>query len=236
MAVTIDAKSGVCAAGGQSTTSVSHTCTGSNLILVLGCSDSNGPGTPTSITYNGVAMTQLKHVIHSAGNFNGYLYYMLNPPTGANTIQVVWSAAEGQEFGAISFAGVDQNPPTTISTAENYGGSMSFSLTDATDDLVFGYAQGNLGSGTISSLTSQAGTDWTSSCGGAFSFSTRGKQNVITVPGVGSPGASLSITTTDKSIMMAVRLLALAVGGISLGGAAGTFGQTSGTPDFGIQL
>jgi len=95
VAVTFDAvgpsSSGGGTAGSATATSGSwsHTCTGSNLALIVGVAIGlTGAGTTTA-TYNGVAMQSLG-VINSDNQTAGYaqLFGLVNPATGANTVAI----------------------------------------------------------------------------------------------------------------------------------------------------
>src|SRR5258708_15819098 len=74
--------------GGTATNTwtISHICTGSNLLLLTYLHAQDGD-TVTGVTYNGVSMTQLVKKIDGSGN-NGFLYIygLLNPATGAHNV------------------------------------------------------------------------------------------------------------------------------------------------------
>lgn len=116
--------------GGTSATfNWSHTCTGSNLVLMVfvGIIDTGLHPTVSGITYNGVALT---HVVASnnygtSSNYADY-WYIKNPTTGANSIAVTLSSAPNiQVFGGgISLTGVDQtNPIDAFNTSNSAGGN-----------------------------------------------------------------------------------------------------------------
>lgn len=76
--------------GGVTSLTWSHTCTGSNRILLVGGSVTSGTArTVTGITYNGVAMTSIGTT--TAGTVYGFLYYLIAPATGANNVVVTIS-------------------------------------------------------------------------------------------------------------------------------------------------
>lgn len=80
-----------------------HTCTGSNLVLVVSVTF---VGTATSIatTYNGVSMTLIDTA--TTGTTNSLLYYLLNPSTGINSISCSFSGTPDIYGGAVSLTGV----------------------------------------------------------------------------------------------------------------------------------
>ena len=91
-------------AGGTGTTSFSHTCTGTNRILLVAVNYIGG--TPT-VTYNGVSMTN-SHTLAATSGYSTKLFYLVNPTAGANTVSI--SAGGGTIYGAIagSWTGVAQ--------------------------------------------------------------------------------------------------------------------------------
>jgi hypothetical protein len=112
MAIAYDASSGGTALPDTSVT-WSHTCTGSDLILVVGISQAgNYEDKVTGVTYNGVAMTRLATdgYVFTSGAYNRavYLYYLVGPATGAHNIVV--SSSESLYFRcvAVSYTGIAQ--------------------------------------------------------------------------------------------------------------------------------
>lgn len=140
MAVLFDAV-GPSAAGagvaGGTTLSWSHTCTGTNRLLTVAVAVGTG-GTDSmtaSATYAGVAMTSAGKV-HTNGYINGYvqLFYLVAPPTGANTVVVTTSAAPSSIVGgSVSFTGADQTTPLgTAQTAFGNGTAASVAVASTT--------------------------------------------------------------------------------------------------------
>ena len=90
---------------GSSSSTFSHTCTGNNLLLLVGLRG-DPTDTLTGITYNGVSMT----IVNKKQNGDGYwvyLYYILSPATGTNN--VVISGASSIVAYSISYTGVSQS-------------------------------------------------------------------------------------------------------------------------------
>lgn len=115
MAIAFDAVSG---AGANSST-LSHTCTGSNLILFANIIGDLTTDNLTGVTYAGVAMTYGSKV-QLPGDRWTYLYYLVNPTTGANNI--VASGLTFCNLGGLSYTGVNQgalDSVTSISTTGN---------------------------------------------------------------------------------------------------------------------
>jgi hypothetical protein len=111
-AVTFDAV-GPSAAGAGQTGSTSpftwsHTCSGTDRLLLVGVGigSSNDGSITTTATYNGVSMTSLAKR-HSNDQSSGYaeLFALVNPDSGTNTVSITLSGSniEGIEGGSVSF-------------------------------------------------------------------------------------------------------------------------------------
>lgn len=93
----------------------SHTCSGTNRILIVGIGSDDNPGDGdivTGVTYNGVAMTQIVKRITDNATFTNryaYLYYLINPASGANNIVVSASASGNIRANSISYTGALQS-------------------------------------------------------------------------------------------------------------------------------
>lgn len=113
MALAVDATS---ADGVQSSTTNwtwSHTCSGTERILVVAFI-SNGVAA-TACTYNSVALTKA-HEANAAG-VCAQVWYLINPASGTNTILFTNGAAYG-EGSAVSFTGADQATQPDATAAE----------------------------------------------------------------------------------------------------------------------
>ena len=88
MAIAIDASSLTQSAGFTNSVTVSHTCTGTDLILLVGIHCRTD--VVTGVTYNGTAMTFLGKNINS-GVVGVQWYYLVGPSTGANNVVVSFS-------------------------------------------------------------------------------------------------------------------------------------------------
>jgi hypothetical protein len=138
MAVTFDAV-GPSSAGTSATgTSLtwSHTCTGSNRLLVVGVAvgtTSSDASFVTTATYNGVAMTSASKV-HSNNQTNGYIqmFYLVNPATGSNTVAITNNVSCDLAGGSVSFTGADQSTPLGTPVT-NFGDGTSGSVSVPTN-------------------------------------------------------------------------------------------------------
>lgn len=123
-----------------STSSWSHTCTGSNRVLVVGVSMLSAAGSSVSgITYNGVAMTLIRAKASAVGAVRVELWRLINPASGANTIAVTLSTGLDRVCSAVSFADADQTTPVegdNDASATNSGAATdaSVSITSTTDN------------------------------------------------------------------------------------------------------
>lgn len=101
MAIAVDStSSGVGSTG--TTVTVSHTCTGTDLVLIVGVTGNDG-STPTAATYNGVAMT--KSIDLQGTNADVVVFSLVGPDTGTHDIVVTKTNGTEIQVGAVSFAG-----------------------------------------------------------------------------------------------------------------------------------
>jgi hypothetical protein len=123
MAVAYDSS----ASGAENSGSWSHTCSGSNRVLIV-VLYIYGTGLTPAVTYGGVSMTLLQE---AGSTYHSFLVYILfDPPTGTNTISFSVSSTHYRGVSA-SYKGVSSvNEP-------NYMGSSTFA--GATADTYMGF-------------------------------------------------------------------------------------------------
>lgn len=128
-----------------------HTCTGTDRILFVGFATG---GSPTSVTYNGTSMTLV------ASNTTGqdtYLYMLVNPDTGSNTIAVNLSGSSWVYAAAASYTGVEQsNQPDGIDDSYGAGATLTSTVT-TTDDNCWGVLVNRSASSGIATANSGCG-------------------------------------------------------------------------------
>lgn len=135
MAIVRDATS----SGSATATSltVAHTCTGSNLALIVNVVTIDGTNDDiTGVTYNSVSMTrQATNAIGTVAR--SYQYYLLGPSTGANNIVISASASVSIQADNVSYTGVKQSgfPDASSATTAN-ATSYSNTLTTVADNAV----------------------------------------------------------------------------------------------------
>lgn len=136
----------------------SHTCSGSDrLLIVYLTARGDASDTISGVTYDSVAMTRIKAKNHTASNEWIYIYALLNPSTGSNTVSVTKTASNVSYRGAVSYTGVDQSQTLTAITGESTTNSIS--LTSTVDNsAMFVWAQNSVntvGASTGSTLIDQ---------------------------------------------------------------------------------
>ena len=111
----------------------SVTSSGADRLLVVGISPNAGQ-TVSSVDYGGIALTQIRSD-DAGGLAHSSLWYLVNPPTGSNSVDVTLSAADDVVIGAMSFLGVDQTNPIDVHNG-NTGNSPNptVALTTTVDD------------------------------------------------------------------------------------------------------
>lgn len=127
-AIGFDATSSPGTATGGSAITVSHTCTGSNLIIFFATADSGG-GLWTAETYNSVGLTQIdsNRTSDIGGNVTCALFSLINPSTGANTASVSYSnPADVIWLGVSSYSGVLQGSLDSSSGSSNNAAALNF--------------------------------------------------------------------------------------------------------------
>jgi hypothetical protein len=132
--------------GSAATVTQSHTVgtTQGNRILVVGVSFRSAAAQSVStITYGGQSLTRLSFT--NTGTYHrAELWYLVNPPTGANNVVVTFSASVAYIVGISSYYNVHQTTPFgTAATATGNSTSASVAVTSAVGDLVVDVVEKN---------------------------------------------------------------------------------------------
>lgn len=133
-----------------SSATFSHTCTGSNLILIVAIGGrqslaSKGNLVITGVTYNGVALTKIRaDEIDSDASFRTELWYLIAPATGAHNVVVTYTGSiiyggcvsssytlVEQSAGALDAQGTAQNDSSTTLSANITNIATSSIIIDA---------------------------------------------------------------------------------------------------------
>lgn len=136
--ITFDAASNSGYQAASSSYSWSHTCTGSNRILIVSVSTLSALATVNTITYNGVSLTRVRLDSDSVA-IGTEIWRLVAPATGSNTIAVTLSGACVSGSSASSYTGVNQTTPIDANngntgTTGAGGGSSTLTVTSATNN------------------------------------------------------------------------------------------------------
>lgn len=130
-------------AASTATLTFSHTTTGSNRFLVVSARSETGGDHISGITYAGTAMTRAIAKAWVPNNNNWvYLYYLLNPASGANDVVVSGNGTNQISAGASSYTGATQSvAPDTGFVSETASGDryVTVNVTTANSWLVENY-------------------------------------------------------------------------------------------------
>lgn len=138
---------------GNSTASLTYSYTtgaGSNRLLLTCITGDTAADDISSVTYNGVAMTQIAKVLPPANRWS-YFYYLLAPASGAHNLVITFGSIHFIISGSADYSGVKQSAQPDASTT-NTGSPVGPA------DLA-------------TSLTTSANNSWVTMCGGGFSGS-----------------------------------------------------------------
>ena len=116
--------------------SVSHTCTGSNLLLVVRVMVIDTDSV-ASVTYNGVAATLISKKNYASTRWT-YIYALANPATGANTLTANFSpGSRYTQVEGISVTGATQTASADATNGlSGTGTDMTTAVTTVTDNCV----------------------------------------------------------------------------------------------------
>lgn len=107
---------------GTTTYSWSHTSgSGSNRIIVVGVSLANTGSGVSSVSYAGQSLTKLRSDTSGTAS-RSEIWYLLNPPSGANTTVVTLAATQNMDAVAMTWFNVNSTTPLGTSAGSNSGG------------------------------------------------------------------------------------------------------------------
>jgi RHS repeat-associated protein len=190
--------------GSGNSLSWTHTTSGTNRLLTVASvanSNSNSPAADmpvTGITYGGQALSQAAAVSDSSGATRTELWYLVNPPSGSNTIQINYTGSVVEMVGsAASFTGVAQVSPVGASGSSSSGPSVT--LTSSGGSMIVA-----AGDGTIT-----ANGPMSEPVGIAGSYGTVGSLGTIATGPAGSYTASWASVSYLAQAAVAVEFLPL---------------------------
>lgn len=157
MAIAFDTKTAFTFNAAATNITYSHTVTGSDTILWVGVSIL-ATATIGAVTYNGTSMTQFGGGSVGTAAIKDYLFYLIAPTTGTNTVSVSQNTSTQITSCSASYTGVAQTgqPDATSLGGPTTTASYSQSVTSVADNC-FAILYGNASSG--SAIT--AGTNTT---------------------------------------------------------------------------
>ena len=125
-----------------SSVTVSHTTSGSDRLMLVGIStvDAAGAPAPSSVTYNGTALTLVGSRVNGNNNVRVDIYQLVAPDLGTHDLVVNFaSAPDAATVGVQTYTGVNQTTPLgTFASQQGNNNSASATVTSAGDELVFG--------------------------------------------------------------------------------------------------
>ena len=162
----------------------------SNRLLLVGVATKNASTAATSVTYAGVALKRLGAQSDPAANNNRVeLWYLVAPPVGQATVNVVLAKNTPVVAGAMSFNGVHQTAPFGVLRAANAdSASACATLANEAAPLVAGVMAANADTGTITTSPGQT-LRWSASNDPSGYI---GEPNIIGTGMVG-PGAPVAV-------------------------------------------
>lgn len=194
---------------GSGNLTVAHTCTGTNLCLVvMGKVDT---GNTISCTYAGVSMTKLRTVTHSA-LYDLVSFYLVNPATWANNIVLSVTGSHQLELCAGSYTWVAQSAPITnldsglVTASGSTASETSASTSPANQKIVVGLWYSSYSVSSPSCAPASSGTNRTenslSNNNGLFFFDINAATTTTyTVGGTLSGGGSWSMELNYLSLV-----------------------------------
>lgn len=154
----------------------------SNRFLMVGIALDLGGGPPSSVTYGGQSLTKVDEVTCAAGkNCHTEMWYLKNPPVGANLVDIVITSMSNIVAGAATFYDVNQSTPlgTSVNATGN-GTTSSLNITASSNQLIMDtYSDDNSPAGdSTPSQTSLWGRQDYMFGGGSYKTASSGANNI----------------------------------------------------------
>lgn len=127
---------------GVSSMTWSHVVSGSDRLLLVGVYQTAGDTTTiSSVTYNGVAMTEVLREVEATLKVTCAIYRLIAPDTGTHDVVVTFSGTVSDcGGGSCSYTGVHQTTPlgTAVKASALSGGPATVDASSAAGEIVFG--------------------------------------------------------------------------------------------------
>jgi hypothetical protein len=189
MAIAFDAATNPALASATSLT-FSHTCSGSDRILFVSAFVRNQ--VISSITYNGVSMTEIGTREGPQGGSSDYisLYYLVAPATGVNNVVITIPSSAVIIGGSVSYTGASQTgqPDNSQNNNTTVEATTTTTLTTVADNC---WVMGMVRAGSDGNTSASTGTTLRANTAGYFQM--YDKNGPVT------PAGSASIITTQVS-------------------------------------
>ena len=127
--------------GAATSYTITHTCTGSDLALVVFVNSKTSADNITGITYNAVSLTNAGITVTAVSFLS--IWYLLGPATGANTVTITASSAVNTIFGIQSYTGVMSVGAFAAATGTALSMSITYTTTADNSWIVGGINQRN---------------------------------------------------------------------------------------------
>lgn len=207
----------------------SHTTSGTNRDLVCGVSTQNPTKTVTSVTFNGVALSQLSVLDNTddpTRQSRVEVWYLVNPPATTANVVVTLNAATAVSAGCLSYSDVNQmTPHGTPAAAKGDSTVATVNVGSASGEIVIDVASIRVGTTTITAGTGQTERVEKQSAAGAGN----------TTIGMSSKAGAATVTmswTVDENppgtpaTAKAWTTIGISIKGITSGGGGGGGGST----------
>src|SRR3990172_1878325 len=175
----------------------SHTTgsTAERALVVAVAANNDATGTFGDVTYAGTPLTFLGW--GTSSGFSVRIWYLLNPPSGANTISISTTVSMAMVGGATSWSGVNQDTPFGTMTGDTQiTSTTSITVTSATGEFVLDFLVANNETATVGAGQTQRWNDIQTLTRGAGS----------TEGGAASVVMSCTLRASARWILMGVNL------------------------------
>lgn len=174
----------------------SHTCSGNARVLIVSFSHRTNDDC-TGVTYNGVAMTQLKKINVPDGNEWIYMYGLIGPATGAHNVVANFTTSQVNYYTSVSYNGCKQDglPNVSYSASPNTNQTSITGTFTTTKDKCIAVA-----------LVFDNGGSETAGTGATIIHSTNGitlaQSNPLTITPAGSFSLTINHSNETDAILM----------------------------------
>ncbi len=191
---------------------------GTDQVLVVAtgveCSSGQQANMPiTGVTFNGDALTKIRHDAESNNRNRGELWYMVNPDVATGNVVITATGSNvGISGGALLYSGVDQSTPIDANSGTTVGASasnISTTISPTVTDSYIVYAATN--GSTASAASPGNGETETFDVDATSSHTGTGGYRVETT--TGSKTVTVNVSPNDTRLCLSLLALTPATGG-----------------------